>query len=59
LRIDVAEFAFVTLPSAMPKLAVDPGDAGDKAVRLDGALDRSGLRINLMDFLFPLFSDPE
>src|SRR5215813_10578429 len=49
LRIDSAQFAFVGFPSAVPQFTVDPGDAGDETVRLDGAEDRAGLRIDLMD----------
>src|SRR5262245_3535860 len=36
-RIDPPQFALVTFPGAVPELAVDPGDPGDDAVRLDGA----------------------
>src|SRR4030095_11760177 len=34
-RIDSAQIALITLPGAVPKLSVDPGDAGDEAVGLD------------------------
>ena len=36
--------ALVAFPGAVPQLAVDPGHAGDEAVRLDGAHDRAGRR---------------
>src|SRR5208283_4420628 len=36
-RIDSPQIALVPFPSAVPELAVDPGDPGDDAVRLDGA----------------------
>src|SRR5262249_26922265 len=54
LRIDSAQFAFVGFPRAVPQFAVDPGDAGDETVRLDGAEDRAGLRIDLMDLAFAM-----
>src|SRR5262249_29459409 len=57
--IDSAQVAFVRFPRAMPKFAVDPGDAGHEAVRLEGAKDRAGLRIDLMDFAFAMLPDPE
>src|ERR1700720_2137648 len=43
LRIDPPQIAFVTFPSAMPKLSIDPGDPGDEAAALDGAQNRPGL----------------
>src|SRR6516225_5080877 len=59
LRIDSAQFAFVGFPRAVPEFAIDPGDAGDETVRLDGAKDRAGLRIDLMDLAFAMLPDPE
>ena len=44
LRIDAPQVALVAFPGAVPQLAVDPGDAGDEAVGLDGAQDRSRSR---------------
>src|SRR5262249_50310818 len=38
---------------------IDPRDAGDEAVRLDGAQDGSRLRIDLVDLPLPVLSDPE
>ena len=35
--VDAADLALVAFPGAVPELAVDPGDAGDEAVRLDRA----------------------
>src|SRR5713101_2527024 len=58
LRIDSAQFAFLGFPGAVPKLAFHPGDAGDEAIRLDGAKDRAGLRIDLMDLAIAMLSDP-
>src|SRR5262249_2354006 len=51
--------AHLTLQSAMPQLAVDPGDAGDEAVGLDRAKDRSGFGVDLMDPPLPILTDPE
>src|SRR3984885_4099301 len=59
LRVDSAQFAFVGFPCAVPEFAIDPGDAGDETVRLDGAKDRAGLRIDLMDLAFAMLPDPE
>src|SRR5262249_21682504 len=42
-----------------PELAVDPGDAGDHAVRLDGAENLSGLGVNLVDLAAAVLADPE
>ena len=43
----------------MPELAVDPGDAGDEAVGLDGAKDRACLGIDLVDLPVAILPDPE
>ena len=43
----------------MPELAVDPGDPGDEAVALDGAENRSGFGIDLMDLAVAILPDPE
>ena len=43
----------------MPELAVDPGDPGDEAVGLDGAKNRAGLGIDLMDLTVAILPDPE
>src|SRR5450631_544038 len=59
LRIDPAQFAFVGFPGAVPEFAVDPGHAGDEAVRLDGANDRPGLRIDLMNPAVAMLPNPE
>ena len=59
LRIDSTEFAFLGFPGAVPEFAVDPGDAGDEAVGLDGAQDLAGLRIDLMDLAVAMLPDPE
>ena len=43
----------------MPELAVDPGDAGDEAVGLDGAENRPGLGVDLVDLSIPILPHPE
>src|SRR5262249_42237745 len=58
-RIDSPHVAFITFPSAVPELAVDPGDPGDDAVGLDGAKDLSCLRIDLVDFPPPGLPHPQ
>ena len=57
--IDSPQIAFVTFPGAVPKLSIDPGDAGDEAVGLDGAKNRPGLGIDLMDLAVPILAHPE
>src|SRR5215510_6354802 len=58
-RIDAPHIALVTFPGAVPELAVDPGDPGDDAVRLDGAKDRARLGIDLVDLAVPMLAHPE
>ncbi len=48
-RIDASQLALVTFPRRVPELAIDPGDAGDEAVRIDRAKNRPRLGIDLMD----------
>src|SRR5262249_37498192 len=57
--IDAPHVALVTLPGAVPELSVDPGDPGDEAVGLDGAENRPGPRIDLMNLPLPILPDPE
>src|SRR5688572_17222862 len=59
LRIDATQLAFVALPGGMPHLAVDPGDASDKTIRLDGAQDLSGFRIDLVNLAFAVHAYPQ
>src|SRR5688500_5601721 len=59
LRVDPAQIALVALPGAVPQLAVDPGHAGDEAVGLDGAQDRVGLGIDLVDLAIAVLPDPQ
>src|SRR6185437_5793979 len=58
-RIDSPQLALVALPGRMPELAVHPGHAGNEPVRLDGAQDRSRIRVDLMDPATAVLSDPE
>src|SRR4030081_1381087 len=58
-RIDPPQVAIVTLPGAVPELSVDPGDPGDEAVGLDGAEDRPGFGIDLMDLPVLILPHPE
>ena len=58
-RIDAPHFALVAFPGGVPELSVDPGDPGDEAVGLDGAKNRPGVGIDLMDLPVPILPDPE
>src|SRR5262249_31072389 len=57
--IDLAQVARVALPGGVPELAVDPGHAGDEAAARDGAQDRAGTWIDLVDLLLAVDADPE
>src|SRR5690349_15230618 len=59
LRIDAAHIALIAFPGAVPKLAIDPGHAGDDAIAFDGAQDRAAPRIELMDLAGARLSDPQ
>src|SRR5262245_47037162 len=59
LRVDSSDVALVCLPGPVPELAVDPRHAGDEAVRLDGAHDRAGCGIDLVDFAIAVLPDPQ
>ena len=43
----------------VPELSIHPGDPGDEAVGLDGAKDRSGLGIDLVDLAVAILTHPE
>src|SRR5262249_39705934 len=58
-RIDSPHVALVAFPGAVPELAVDPADAGDEAVGLDGAKNRACVGIDLVDLPLPILPDPE
>src|SRR5262249_18594454 len=58
-RIDPSPVAGVAFPAAGPELAVDPGDPGDEAGARDGAQDRPGLRIDLVDLSVRILPHPE
>jgi hypothetical protein len=55
----VAELTSVVFPSAVPKLVVDEGNAGDETRRTRGAEDFAGARVDLMNLTIPVGSDPE
>src|SRR5580700_6807443 len=57
-RIYSPDIAFVTFPSAVPKLSIDPGDPGDEAAALDGAKNRPGFGIDLMDLAVAILAYP-
>src|SRR5579862_5364006 len=57
--VDAPQVALVTLPGAVPQLAIDPGDAGDETVGFDGAKNLAGLGVDLMDFPVAIFPDPQ
>src|SRR5215207_10465830 len=59
LRIDSPDIAVVTFPGAVPELSVDPCDAGDETVGLDGAKDLACLGIDLMDLPASIVPHPE
>jgi hypothetical protein len=58
-RIYSPQIAFVSFPSAVPKLSIDPGDPRDEAAALDGAKNRPALGIDLMDLAVPMLAHPE
>jgi hypothetical protein len=53
------QLALVAFPCAVPQRAVDPGDARDEAVGFDGAKDRAGFRVDLMDLALAIVADPQ
>src|SRR3954447_2271659 len=59
LGIDSPQLALVTFRAAVPQLAIDPGDTGDEAVRLDGAKNSPCFWIDLMNFPGPILPDPK
>jgi hypothetical protein len=58
-RIDPPQVALVAFPSAVPELAVDPGDPGNNAVGFDGAKNGSCFGIDLMDLPVSVLPYPE
>ena len=58
-RIDPPHVALVAFPSAVPELAVDPGDPGNDAVGFDGAKNGSRFGIDLMDLPASVLPRPE
>src|SRR5262249_60491994 len=53
------QVALVAFPSAVPELAVDPGDAVNHAVGFDGAKNGSRFGIDLMDLPASVLPHPE
>src|SRR5439155_27143223 len=58
-RIDSSQLALAAFQGGVPELSVNPGDAGHEAVRLDGAENRPGFGIDLVDLPAPILTDPE
>src|SRR5262249_9033620 len=56
---DPPQIALAAFEGGVPQLTVDPGDAGDEAIGFDGAQNRPGLRIELMDLPVPIMPDPQ
>src|SRR6185312_10774405 len=59
LRVDLPQLTLVAFPRRVPELAVRPRDARDESIGLDGAQNRPGRRIDLMDLAGAILSDPE
>src|SRR5262245_41861374 len=57
--IHAPDVALVPFPSAVPELAVDPGDPRHDALGFDRAKDSAGLGIDLMDLSVSIVTDPE
>ena len=58
-RIDSPQIALITLPGPVPEISIDPSNSGDEAIGLDGAENRPGLGIDLVDLPVPVLSHPE
>ena len=58
-RVDAPQITLITLPGAVPELAIHPRNPGDEAVRFNRAKNRSGLGIDLVNLTIAIFSDPE
>src|SRR5262245_5453604 len=59
LRIDPPQIAFVAFPGAVPELTIHPGNAGHEPSARDGAENRPGFRVDLMDFPLAILTHPE
>ena len=57
--IDSPQLALVTFPGGVPELSVNPGNAGHEPVRLDGAENRAGIGVDLVNLPIPILTDPE
>src|SRR5262245_37071345 len=58
-RVDPPHITLLAFPGAVPQLAVDPGDAGDDAVGVDGTEDGACVGSDLMDPPAPVLPNPE
>src|ERR1700723_2134276 len=58
-RIDSPQIALIAFPGTVPEISVDPGDPGDEAIGFDGAKNRPGLRMDLMDLPVSILPDPQ
>src|SRR5512139_1404240 len=58
-RVDPAQLAFLVFPSAVPELAVHPGHTGHEAVRINGAQNRAGLWIDLVNLALAILPNPQ
>src|SRR5277367_2346509 len=58
-RIDSPHIALIAFPGAVPELAFDPADPRDESVGLDGAKNRPGVWIDLVDLPIPILPHPE
>src|SRR5262245_22045688 len=59
MRIDAPQITLVVFPGPVPQLPIDPSDTGDEAFGFDGAKNRSGLGVDLMDLALPIFAHPK
>src|SRR5689334_12586554 len=59
VRIDPTEIALLAFPSAVPQLAVDPGNTRDETIRFDRAQDGAGFGVNLAYFAGTVLAHPE
>src|SRR6185437_680892 len=58
-RIDLPQFALVTLPGGVPQFPIDPRHARDEAIGFDRAKNRARPRIDLVDLSGAILADPE
>src|ERR1700679_4396993 len=56
-RIDSPQIALIAFPGTVPEISVHPGDSGDEAIGFDGAKNRPGLGVDLMDLPVSILTD--